>query len=214
MSGQRSCMQRCAAAQRVQIITPFQGGHDAALGAVLGEVNDEFRHPAKVRILQHQAGQGVGAVGVEAGGNQDQIRPVGLDGGNPVPLQGLAELRAGGAGRQGGVDDVGAANVCVAVGVVWVLEAGAHQHLGAILEDVHGAVAVVDVEVQNGQTVHLAQGAHGAQCDAVVQTEAHGGCGLRMVAGWPHGAEGAPLGAGQDFRNRFHHRARRRGRSV
>ena len=108
--------------------------------------------------MQEQAAQGVFAVGVEAGGDQDELRAVVLQGGAPIPLQGMAEGGAFAAGRQGRVVDVGAVDVDVSVGVEGVLEAGADQHFRALLEDIDGAVAVVDVEVQDGRPVQVAQG--------------------------------------------------------
>ena len=74
-----------------------------------------------------------------------------------------------------------------------MLEARAHQHLRAILEDLRRAVAVVHVEIKDGdpgdfrpRKRHVC--AHG---NAVEQTETHGRITLRVVAWRPHRAEGA-----------------------
>src|SRR6202012_4394862 len=71
-----------------------------------------------------------------------------------------------------------------------------HQHALVAGDDVLGAVAVVDVEVDDGhalEAAHVERVARG-DGDVVVEAEAHRGVARGVVAGRPDGAEGV-LGA-------------------
>jgi hypothetical protein len=53
-----------------------------------------------------------------------------------------------------------------------------------------GAVAVVDVPVDNGNPVNALQCMFRGNCDVVQETEPHGACTLRVVTGRPDKGEG------------------------
>ena len=102
--------------------------------------------------------------------------------------------RAAGAGRQRPVEDVAldAALAGVAgAGIERRLVGRDVERVGVVPERGLGAVAVVDVEVEDReprQLVHVPR-LHGADRDIVEQAEAHGLHRLGMVAGRAHGAE-------------------------
>ena len=135
---------------------------------------------------------------VEAGGYQHQLRFGGFDGRQPISFQRLAEGRAVAARWQWRVDDVGAIHRLQPVGIVRVLEAGADQNAGIVHEGRNGAVAVMDIEIEDRHAPRNAAG-EGVRCrhrHAVQQAEAHRRGRLGVVSRRPNGAEGPPLRAG------------------
>ena len=82
--------------------------------------------------------------------------------------------------------------VCPAVRIEGVLENAAHQHLFITGKAVFGAVAVVYIEIDDGnplKTMHF-QRVAGSDADVVEEAETHRGFLLAMMAGGPHGTEG------------------------
>ena len=113
---------------------------------------------AKSSGFEGEGGEGVGAVGVEAGGNDEEIGGEGLQGRQALSLPGGAEGVATLAGGQRKVDHVvghtgfmGGAGAGVAGGLV----AGDVEEIGIGLEDMLGAVAVVDVEIDDRDALEL-----------------------------------------------------------
>ena len=89
-----------------------------------------------------------------------------------------------------------------------MLEGGAQHHARVVAEDVLGAVAVVDVEIDDGdpcQAVRL-QGMRGGDGDVVEEAEAHGLVAGGVVAGRAAGDEGVVHLAAHHPVHR-HHRA-------
>ena len=60
--------------QRVEIISPFKDRNHAAFGLVPGDGGDFAGDPGKVRFGKLKPAKGVCAMGVKAGGNDDEIR--------------------------------------------------------------------------------------------------------------------------------------------
>jgi hypothetical protein len=168
------------------------GRRRRARGVAHGQVVQLLGDPGVVGLAQVEVGHVVFGVAVEAGGDHDQLRGEGVQPRQPVRLHGGAEGGAVGARRQRDVGDVGGGAVGAAAGVERVLEAGAEQHPLVAGEDVLGAVAVVDVEVDDGDALQavLGHGVGGADGDVVEEAEAHGPVALGMVARRAHGAEG------------------------
>ena len=123
--------------------------------------------------------------------------------GSPAPFPGLAEPGAVGAGPQRHVDDVvrhpplrrGAG-----AGVAGRLVRAGVEQVGVALEDVLGAVAVVDVEIhdRNPLQAPALPRVIGGDGGAVEQAEAHRPGALGMVARRPHRDEGGPRPALHD----------------
>ena len=86
---------------------------------------------------------------------------------------------------------------------------GGEQHIGLVPEDRLRAIAVMDVEIDDGDAADTVNGAGmgGADRDAVEEAEPHGAGGFGMVAGRAHGAEGG-------LRLARHERIHRRRRSA
>ena len=105
------------------------------------------------------------------------------------------------------------------VGIERVLERRDHQHPRIGGEDVLGAVAVMDVEIDDRHALDAMGGqrVRGADRDVVEQAEAHRAVALGVVARRAHGAEGGAAFAAHDEVGREHDRARgmaRRGQRV
>src|SRR5699024_10791504 len=113
---------------------------------------------------------------IETRRNQHQIGLEAMQGRQPVVFDSLAEPPAVGAGFQRGIDDVLPFATQVAPRIEGELEAGADQDIRIILENIDGAVALMDVEIEYGDapgTITLA-GMSGSHRHVVVETETHG----------------------------------------
>ena len=95
-----------AARQGRRVIAALEDGDDAALAVAVGEPAQLARHPGEVVLDQRHAGQRVVGVGVEAGRDQDQLRPPAVDRRQHVALDHPPPRLAAGAGRQRPVEDV------------------------------------------------------------------------------------------------------------
>ena len=116
----------------------------------------------------------------------------GVDGWPEALLEGLPIARGADAGRHGHVDDVGFVGGKGCAGIERVLEAGGEEYALLVGEDVFGAVAVVDVEIDDSDSIHAVtiQGFGGADGDMVQEAKAHGAAALGVVPRWAAKAEG------------------------
>ena len=75
-----------------------------------------------------------------------------------------------------------------------------NEDIGAVLQHVLGAVAVVDIEVDDGDAVQavVLDEVVGCQGDVAEQAKAHGFAGLGVVSGRADGTEGVVDLAGHD----------------
>jgi len=58
----------------LEVIAAFQQRHDPAAAALVGDVHQPLRHPGIIGLDQVEIGERVAGMGVEAGGNDDQVR--------------------------------------------------------------------------------------------------------------------------------------------
>ena len=99
----------------VEIVASFEGGDDAAVAVFVGEVDDQLGDPGEVVLCEVDVAEGIVGVGIEASGDEEDLRFELGDGGEPVALDGLAEGEAVGPGPEGSMDEVVAGEVEVAV---------------------------------------------------------------------------------------------------
>ncbi len=181
-----------------------------------GDREELARHPRVVGLGQLQVRERVLAVGVESRRHVEDLRPVRLERGEPVLAHRLAERVAPAARRERDVDHVRPERIHARVRVERVLERRDHQHPRIAREDVFGAVAVVHVEVDDGDALDAVDGerVRGADRDVVEQAEAHRAVALGVVTRRADRAEGAAALAARDQVGREDQRARRmqRGR--
>ena len=116
----------------------------------------------------------------------------GVDGWPETLLKSLPIARGADAGGHGHVDDVGFVGGKGCAGIERVLEAGSEEYALLVGEDVFGAVAVVDVEIDDGDSLHAVtiQGFGSADSDVVQKAKAHGAAALGVVPRWAAEAEG------------------------
>ena len=180
-----------AARQRAQVVDALQAADDASLGVALRHVLELLRHPGVVGLHQAELAHVVLAVGVKAGADEDQLRAVRLQPGQPVFGDEFADLRALGVGGHGHVDEVGRL-ADVALGVERVLVEAAHQNALIPGHDVLGAVAVVDVKVDDGHALQAValQRVLGGNGHVAQKAKTHGLLARGVVAGRAGGAKG------------------------
>jgi len=153
----------------------------------------------------------IAAVGVETGGDQDQIGAEGLERRHQPAGEGAAPGLAGRVGRDRDIDDIADAGLGrrACARIEGRLVDGAEEQAVVSLEGGLGAVAVVDVEIDHGDPGHtLSLGHAGGDGDIGEHAEAHGGVRLGVVArradsgegagglAADHGADGIDHGAG------------------
>ncbi len=152
---------------------------------------------------------------VEAGRHEQQLRPMGFERGQPVLADGRPKLIAAAAGGERDVDHVRTELFHARIRIQRMLERRDHQHARIVGEDLLGAVAVVDVEVDHR---HALEGVRGervrhADGDVVEETEPHRAIALGMVSGRPHSAERRRALSPHDQVGREHDGSRRMQRS-
>lgn len=135
---------------------------------------------------------------VETCGHQDQVGLVALDSGQPVSFYRSAKFGASRALRQWGQHDMVPADIVKPSGIEGVLEAGADHDFGPVQENLDRAVAMVHIEIEDGDASStLGQRTFGGQRDIVEQAKTHGNRGFRVVARWPYRTEGPLCLSGQ-----------------
>ncbi len=194
-------------AERLQVVTALKGRHNLAAAACARDLADRPGGPGEVVRFQQQRGERVAGVGVETGGDQDQLRGEVLQ----RPHQGL-ERRPPGlarrAGGGGGVDHVAvAAGGAGARPVGELLDRGEEQ---ARIGPHHSlrAVAVVHVEIHHRHPRKpLGQGRVGRHRHAGEQAEPHRLARQGVVPRRPHRAERPRQPAGRGLAHGLHRRA-------
>lgn len=175
--------------------------------------------PGVIVLDQPEGGHVVLTVGIEAGADENHLRPEAVQCRQEFFRHRRPEAGAVGIGRQRRGDDVPAHRVGAAVRIEGVLEARTEQHARVVLEDFLGAVAVVHVEVDDGHALEAVvfQGMRHADGDIVENAKAHRAVAAGVVAGRPHIAEGVLRHALHDELGGEHHgagRAQRRLQAV
>src|SRR5690606_12788491 len=111
----------------------------------------------------------------------------------PISFHDAPVLEAAGVGFQGAVDDVRLLDEVMAVGIERMLETGADHDVGLVLENVHGAVTLVHIEVHNGDPLDamVLHGMSDTYCHIIEKGKAHGLTAFGMMSGRARGAEGS-----------------------
>ncbi|MCI0363184.1 MAG: hypothetical protein L0219_04835 [Phycisphaerales bacterium] len=148
---------------------------------------------------EHHVGEGVIAVGVEAGGDEHELGFVGVGDGDQETL---IEMEVGGvveAGWERRIDGEAFAGAVAdlvevaGVGEEAVLVGTEEENISAVIEGVLGAVAVMDIPVddEDALKVVVSDGMRGGDGDVVEETKAHGLSGFGVVAWGADEGEGA-----------------------
>src|SRR5436305_531317 len=192
------------ARQARQVVPPFEQRQHAAAADLGGELAQPSP-PAPEPLLRHpHAAEGVVPPGVETGGEDQGVGGEAAKGGeDPVADRLLVDVVAGAGGERhvereplAGADPPLARRA--GAGVEGVLVGAGVEDVGARLEEVLGAVAVMDVEIEDRHprgAVAAAQ-ALGGHRGAVEEAEAHGHLALGVVARRAPRREGRAPAAG------------------
>ena len=179
--------------QRFKVVTALQGRDDAAFAVLPGGSHEKVGYPGKVFLLEVNVAKGVIGMGIKSSGDKDELGLEFFDGREPVALDRFSESGPSGACYEWSIDDVRSLQVVVAVGVVGVLKAGSDEDCRSVLEDVDGAVSVMNIEIKDGHPLHffMGKGSSSAHCDIVVKAESHSSVVLGMVSRWSSAGENA-----------------------
>ena len=180
-----------AAAQCVQFVAAFEQGDDTAAGMPDSKRLHLLRDPDVVRIHQLQHRHIVVTVRVESRGDKHHLGLEPLERRQPVGNDGFPELPAAAAGGKGNVHHALRAACGAAVWIERMLERRHHQHALVVAEDVFGAVAVMDVEIddRNPREPMVLERMGGRDRDVIEDAKPHGTRTLRVVPGRPDTAE-------------------------
>ena len=141
------------AAQRQQMVAAFQNRDDAAAAALIRKLADDARQLGIALLSHRQRGQRIVAMGIEAGRDQDELRPEGQRLRSEFLIKRANQFVIARAGRQRHVQ--GEAGPCTpphliaraGSGIAGVLVRAEVQDGRVVVEDVLGAVAVVDIPI-------------------------------------------------------------------
>ena len=180
-----------AARQRAEVVAAFEARHDAAAGVLVGERLDLLGDPGVVGLDQAELAELVVAVRVEAGRDEDHLRREAVE---AVIQFSSISARTSGPRVYGGTGTLimlSPSGTAPLYGIERMLEDARHQDALVAGDDVLGAVAVVDVEVDDRdalEAAHVERVARG-DGDVVEEAEAHRLVARRVMAGRAHRAE-------------------------
>lgn len=185
--------------RKIRAVTAFEdrGGGYGVAGVGFGEPGAEG---GEVVAFERHCGDGIADIGVEAGGNEDEVGGE-SDDGVERRAKGGKVLRARGTGRDGPVADirrnVGEAGAGVAGRL---MDGGEEERTGGSVdgrgENGFGAVAVMGVEIPNSHAAgaEVVVRVESGDGDVVEVTEAHRGIGGGVMAGRTHEGESGRAG--------------------
>lgn len=188
------------------MVAAFEHGEDFASGMAGGDSRDEVGEIGKVFVGEEEVAEWVSHAAVESGGDEDELGAEFFHGGDELFLEAGEDFCAPGEGGERAIEGgplpragaslIGAASARVPRSLV-----GAEEEDGAVfVEDVLGAVAVVDVPIDDEDAIEAvtALGVAGGDGDVIKDAKAHAVAGIGVVTGWPDEAEGSVDGPGRD----------------
>ena len=199
---------RRRARRRALALEPLdRGAHEprqrAQLVAALEHSCEARRQPASTPcqlaepvLGDFDVGHRVVDVSVEAGRDDEQVRPEALHGRRDRVVERVEVLLVSRAGRHRDVERrVSLIGGPAGAGVERPLVERHEEHAVVVAEDVLRPVAVVDVPVEDRDALEAELGLRetGGDGDVVEEAEAHRAAGERMVAGWPYEREAVAL---------------------
>ena len=187
MGGGRFC-------QTLQVVAALEDADDPASAVLLGEFHQFERSPGEVARLEAQFAERVAIMGVEAGRDEDEVGGECVDGWEHPLGEGGAIGGTVGAGRQRNVENVACAGFggCAGAGVERPLVSGGVEDGRVVPKGGLGAVAVMDVPIDDGDTLRAVRALRvaGGDGDGGEEAETHRPVGLGVVAGRADRAEG------------------------
>ena len=181
-------------AESSQVIAALEDRDNAALGMLVGQFHHVEGGPDEIRLGQLESPQGIAAMSIEAGRDNYQIGPEGIDGRQDDRAHRLAETVRSIAGPERRIENIPDAGFGYRAGS-WIerhLMRRTIEKVAIRPEDLLGTVAVMDIEVDDRDALGIVAGAGMERCNGgiVEEAEAHGAAGFSVMAGRTYGAEG------------------------
>ena len=146
--------------EQFQVISAFQQSHHTARSMLLGDPQYFLGHLGEVRVFEHEAAERISAPGVEAGGDDNQVRrKASFD---PVERlgKGLAVIARGGADRERHIERGPFASAGTALtrgtraGIVRILMRRKIKDAPVLPENFLRPVTVVHIPINDQHTFH------------------------------------------------------------
>ena len=180
------------ACQRTHHVTALKHRNDASLTVFCGKFPEFLGTPAEILLIQFEATHIVFVMCIEAGRDEDHLGLEFLQARHPDLTDRIAELLAPRTRSQRHIAHVVGRFVSPAIGVKGMLKNAAHQHPLVAGKTVLRPVAVMHIEIDDGNALQSMHGQRMSRSNGnvVEETEPHWRRLLAMVAGWAHGTEG------------------------
>lgn len=195
-----------AAAERIQLVATLEHGDDTTSTVSVSNTPNLPRDPGVIILDPRKTGDLVIHMRIETGRDQNQLRPVHIERRQPARDDGIAKRRAITACRQRHVNGTPAPADSTGVRIEWMLESRTEQYPVVILENVLGTIAVMHIEIDDGDTLETMalQCMDSCDRDIIEQAETHRTITLGMMPRWPHAAERRLRGTFNDQIDREH----------
>jgi hypothetical protein len=188
-------MRRDGAREPFEVIAALEQRDDAAAAAFARNLHQPARRPGEIGLDEIEAPERIEAVRVEARRNDEEVGAERLDARQDRGLERLAKGFAAVAGAQRRIDDL-----IMRAALASLARAGLERHLmrrgvhGArvVPENVLRAVAVMNIEIDHGDTLGAMNGLRmpGGDGRVVEEAKAHRRGAFGMMAGRPRGDKG------------------------
>ena len=178
-----------------------------------GHLLDTAGYPFVIGLDKAQLSHVILTVCIKSRADENHFRFEFIQPGNPLVVHNLTDGFALGIGRYRNVEQVGSF-ACGALGIKRMLVKAHHQDAIVTAHNVFGAVAMVHIEIDDGDTLQAMtrHGVFGRDGNIVEKTEPHGLVAASMVSGWTHCAKGVFHFPGQHGIHRLHRSACRQQR--
>ena len=222
--GRQKPAQDCAGAlfESGERVAAFEYKKKATLTEFVGQLAKKERHGEVSHLTDFHSGQRVVSVSVKTTGDQDHLGFEIPGHGHNDPLQKPDVLGVAAAGRHGEVYGGPSARPLprfaksAGSGIVGVLVGGDVEDAGVAFEGVLGAVAVMDIPVQDHQLfqAHLALKSASRHGHVVEETKTHGAVAFGVVARRPHGGKSGSEATLRDLESQVNRAPGRQSRDI
>jgi hypothetical protein len=183
-------MQDSGATRGTQFIATFQGGNHTPACILCSHLDDFARYPVIIAVRQVELTHAILEMLIKPGRHQDDFRPEAAQCRQQWFLYRLLEAVTAGTGIGRGRNNVTAIRDQRGAGIIRVLEYRAQHDALIGLEYAFGAIAVVDIEIDNRDPVKACGQGMGCTYRGVVEdAEPHRAVSPRMVPRRPDAAE-------------------------
>lgn len=189
------------ATQGRQIVAPLEKADYPAAGAKPGKLDQAIGDPGVIVLDQIDVSHFILTVRIKTSRYQYQLGLKALQGRQPLLSHQLAYCSAARIGFDGDIDHVGTRIVDTHTRKQWILIKAAHHHAPVMCKSLFGTIAVMDIEIDNGNTrqaMMLKRIVRGNR-DIVEETKPHGLPWTGMMPWRPHRTKGSAGPAGHDL---------------